>query len=104
MKIVLPLSLRPLFWEYDFKKLSWEKDQDLIVNRILSVGGVEEWRWLHKIMGRDGIRKHILKHRGRGLDRRQLRFWQVLVGLPEKAINLWLAEEGRRIWDRRARV
>ena len=102
LKIVLPASLRPLFWEYEFKKLSWEHDSDLITSRILSVGNIEDWRWLQQIIGRHGIREHILKHRGRGLDRRQLRFWQVLVDLPGKTVDLWLAEENRKVWDQRA--
>jgi hypothetical protein len=37
--ICLPSFLRPLFWEYDCKALTWEADRDLIIARVLASGG-----------------------------------------------------------------
>ena len=34
----LPSRLRRLFWDADFKTLTWEKDLDYIVGRVLTYG------------------------------------------------------------------
>jgi len=36
-RIGLPLSLRPIFWDYRFSDLAWEQDRDLIIGRILVI-------------------------------------------------------------------
>ena len=32
----LPRTLRRFFWDYDFARLSWKSDRDLIIARILA--------------------------------------------------------------------
>ena len=34
----LPRALRPRFWEYDFARLSWQADRDLIIGWVLAAG------------------------------------------------------------------
>lgn len=44
----LPEFLRPLFWDYRFGSLSWEKDADLITERVLAVGEWDAVSWLRR--------------------------------------------------------
>src|SRR5262245_36477011 len=97
----LPAILRELFWQYRFASLSWERDQDLVTQRILVHGTWPAIQWLRSKLGNSGIRDWIAKREGRGLSRRQLRFWEVILDLPRREVNRWLADESRVIWDRR---
>ena len=44
----LPRTLRPFFWDYDFARLSWKADRDLIIARLLAVGNWGSLRWLRR--------------------------------------------------------
>jgi hypothetical protein len=97
----LPEALRPLFWDHDFDALSWHRDRDFIIGRILAAGTWESIRWLRARIGDCGVRDWILRHAGRGLTPQQLRFWELVLGLPQQEVDAWLAREGRQVWDRR---
>src|SRR5947209_16049270 len=79
----LPIFLQPLFWEYDFRRLKWDRDQYLITGRILVAGGSKAVRWLRSRIGDDGLRDWFRVSHGRELSRRQLRYWEVLLDLPK---------------------
>jgi hypothetical protein len=97
----LPRRLRPLFWDYDFARLSWKADTDLIIARVLAVGDWESVRWLLRVLSRPALREWLERRRGAGLSARQLRFWQVILGLPRRQVDSWLADPGRQVWEGR---
>jgi Family of unknown function (DUF6922) len=99
----LPELLHPFFWEYDFSKLTWRQDRDLIVSRVLASGDWEAVRWLRAAMGDYALRDWIEAHHGRGLSPQRLRFWQVVLGIPRREVNRWLAEDRGQIWHDRVR-
>jgi hypothetical protein len=99
----LPAFLRPLFWEYPFEALTWEEDRDLIIARVLASGGWDAVTWLRSRVSNAELRDWIERRRGRGLSPRQLRFWELILGLPRRWVNAWLAEEGRQVWHDRTR-
>jgi len=94
---------KPLFWEYDIEKIDFSKDRGLVIKKVLSHGGVEDLKRLRKIVGDEEIRAFIIKNRGRGMERRRLRFYQVIFRLPSKEVDLWLEDPARKIWDERCR-
>jgi hypothetical protein len=97
----LPAMLRALFWDYDFETLTWENDQSLITARVLASGTWEAVTWLRSRAGDDTLRDWIERHQGRGLSPQQLCFWELVLGLPHRQVNVWLAAKGRQIWDKR---
>jgi hypothetical protein len=97
----LPESLRGLFWEYDFDDLSWEEDRDLIFRRVLAEGPWETVQWLRCRAGDSAMREWIRERRGRALSRKQLRFWQLILGLPEAEVDAWLEAREQDPWERR---
>ena len=97
----LPAMLRPLFWDYDFETLIWERDRDLVTARILALGTWEAVTWLRSRLGDRALRDWIERRQGRGLSPQQLRFWELILGLPHRQVNAWLAAQGRQIWDKR---
>jgi hypothetical protein len=86
----LPELLRPLFWDYDFESLGWPTSRDLVVARILQNGGDDAVRWLRQVMEDAPLGAWIRKHQGGGMDPRRLRFWQLMLDLPEDEVNGWI--------------
>lgn len=100
----LPRSLRPLFWDCAFEKLSWRTQRDFIAGRILQEGAWGDICWLRERMTPREMRAWLVKHKGRGLSTRRLRYWQAMLGMPKRRVDAWLAGEARRIWEHRART
>jgi len=97
----LPRSLRALFWDYDFATLAWESDRDLIVARVLTSGNWDAVTWLRSRLGNHALREWIERHHGGGLSPQRLRFWELILELPHRQVNAWLAANGRQVWDKR---
>ena len=100
-KTALPERLRELFWEYPFDELTWEEDRDLVIGRVLSRGPWETVEWLRREVGDEAVRGWIERARGRGLSRRQLRFWQLVLELPPEEVDAWLEEPEPDLWEHR---
>jgi len=96
-------EVRSLFWEYDFEDLDLSRDRELVIKRVLSHGSMEDLKWLRKIVGDEEIKRFLLKTKGRGMDKRRLRFYQVIFRLPAAEVDSWLKDPARRIWDNRCR-
>ena len=92
-----------LFWEYNQKDLSLLEDKELIIKRVLSHGSVEDLRNLRKALGDEEIKAVLMKIKGRGIERRRLRFYQVIFCLPKKEVDSWLKDALRDIWEKRCR-
>jgi hypothetical protein len=86
----LPKSFYRFFWDYPPVDLSWETDKDLIIRRILTKGSWEAVVWLRKQMGDEMLRQWLVNHHCKGLSARQIRFWELLLGLPKKQTNDWI--------------
>jgi hypothetical protein len=97
----LPGRLRPFFWEYDFASLRWNGDRDLVIERILTAGTWDAITWLRSRMGDAELRAWIERRQGASLSPRQLRFWELILGLPHRQVSAWLAKLGRAVWDQR---
>ena len=86
----LPELLRPLFWDYKFESLGWPMSRDLVIARVLQNGGEDEIRWLRQVMKDAELAAWIRANHGDGLDPRRLRFWQLMLDLPEEEITRWI--------------
>lgn len=100
----LPSFLKSYFWEYDFQVLSWAKDRHLVTCRILEEGGWRATRWLRRRVDDEGLRQFLYQRQGRGLSRRQLRYWPLILDLPKRDVDVWLNRPERQIWDNRGKL
>ena len=98
----IPRSLKPLFWDYDFRELSWPADQDLVTSRILASGDWQAITWLRQQVTSRQLRHWLLERKGRGLDPQRLRFWELILDLPHQTVNGWLRLVEQDAWPRRA--
>src|SRR5258708_5711732 len=95
----LPPILLPFFWDYDFTRLSCAADLDLIIVRILAVGNWDSLRWLRRRLPDAELRNWLEHRRGAGLSNRHLRYWELILKIPRRKVNAWLAEPARQIWE-----
>lgn len=98
---VLPPFLKTFFWDTPFERLSWSNHQDFIMQRILAEGNWRAVQWLRHRIGDEALRAWILQRHGRGLNKRQLRFWQLILPLPDRAVNAWLHAARNTPWEKR---
>jgi hypothetical protein len=99
----LPRSPRPLFWGHDFALLTWDADRDLIIGRVIAAGDWDSVRWLRRRLPRFALRDWLERRQGAGLSARQLRFWEVILELPQRRVNAWFADPARQVWGGRHR-
>jgi hypothetical protein len=99
----LPSELLELFWDLDAGALSFEQDRDLIIGRVLASGPWDAVQWLRRQLGDPALRDWIEGHQGRGLSRQQLRFWELILGLPHRVVDAWVQSAERGVWDHRTR-
>lgn len=69
-----------LFWDVDPTKLDPHAHEDFILGRVLSEGTLEMIQAVRALIGDDGLRAFV-KRAPHRLDRRSLRFFQVVLGL-----------------------
>lgn len=98
---MLPPSLRRFFWDQDFDRLRWPEDLEPVARRLLAAGDAEALAWLRGEVGDGLVRELIRKTRGRDLDARKLRYWQIVLDLPGAEVDAWLADPARRVWEER---
>lgn len=97
----LPKSLKPYFWDYPFSKLSLKNDRDLIISRVISNGSWDAIVWLRGRIGDENLREWLLAREGRGLSPRQLRFWGLILYLPESRVDKWVESAKENPWGKR---
>ena len=97
----LPKSLESYFWDYSFKDISWMKDRDLIIRRLLTDGSWASIQWLRKQISDEGLRRWLITHQARGLSPRQIRFWSLVLALPKLQVETWTQTARSSPWSKR---
>jgi len=98
---MLPPSLSRFFWDQEFDLLRWPEHREPVARRLLSAGDGPALAWLRAEVGDGWLRDLIRRTRGRDLDARRLRYWQVVLDLPDEDVVAWLADPARRLWEER---
>lgn len=87
----IPLSLKPVFQEYDIHQLDPERDAFTVIERTLARGKRDEVRWLFSCFDTAQLVAWMETYGWRALPRRRLAFWAnyfQLHSLPERK-NVW---------------
>jgi hypothetical protein len=97
----LPPDVARLFWDYKGDSVRWPRDRETIARRVLESGPWAAVKWLRRQMGDADLRAWIVAHDGRNLTPQQLRFWQLILKLPKRQVDAWVARERGGAWNRR---
>jgi len=80
----IPETTRPFFQEYTFEKLNLERDDDLVIERLLAYGNRAEVGWLLGQYGQRHVRSWLTESGRRRLPHRRYRLWCILMDVNEK--------------------
>jgi hypothetical protein len=94
----LPDWLHPYFWDVDFDSLSWQRHRDFILQRVLQTGSWDAVCWLRRTLGDGELRAWFLARKGARLEPRRLRFWQLVLRLPARTVDRWVASARDNPW------
>jgi hypothetical protein len=86
------------FWDVDFNKLDKTKSMRLIIERIMSLGNLNDINLIRKIYTEDEIRQTIcsLKY----LDPKTLNFASLLFNIPKTRFKCYTKKQSVRIpWN-----
>ncbi|HPJ79700.1 MAG TPA: hypothetical protein P5086_11210 [Prolixibacteraceae bacterium] len=82
---MLQLKIRPeLFWDLDKSKLSEYRNQRIIIERVLSLGNIQEFKEIIQFYGMETIRKEIAK--AGSLDPKTLEFVLTFLKINKKEL------------------
>lgn len=82
---MLPLSLKPLFWDIDAQGFDPEEYPSYAILRVLEFGDAEAVDWMRSIFTPDRILA-VIQH-DRRLSRRSATFWGLVYRVPCIAIE-----------------
>jgi len=99
----LPSAVRDLLWDVAPGEMCLPRHRDFLIGRILTRGTWAAVDWLRRELTEAAIAEYLHRTRGRLLSPRQLRFWELVLGLPEGAVSGWIADRqgASELWDRR---
>lgn len=72
---------RELFWDTEFKNLTYDKYPDYIIGRVLNYGEIKDIKEIKKVYGLKKIKEVAKKAY---LDRKSLNFWSLILNIPIK--------------------
>ena len=97
----LPPELRQFFWDVDFARLSWIRDRDFVIGRLMDRGDLRAIRRLRRTVGDGNLRIWLEVRSGDGLSPRRLRYWELVLGLPHSRVSRWIEAQRSQPWTRR---
>ncbi len=92
-----------LLWDVAPGAVRLSRHRDFLIGRILARGGWAAVEWLRRELSDAAIADYLERTRGRLLSPRQLRFWELVLGLDDDAVSRWIADRpgASKLWDRR---
>jgi hypothetical protein len=106
----MPVETEPLAAPELPAELAWDlptglpleaRHRGFVIDRVMARGSLEQIRELRRTVGDRALGDRLRETGGRGLDRRRLRLFEILLLLPRNEVDDWLADPRRRIWDER---
>lgn len=76
MYMILPKSIKKLFWDTDTRGLKKKKSSGFVISRVADKGGLADVKWLKKKFGKKAI-KHAVAH-SRNVSLKTKNFWNIV--------------------------
>jgi hypothetical protein len=90
-----------LLWDVPADGVDGTRHREFLIGRALGHGSIDAIRALRRDLGDAALRDYLERTRGRRVDRRRLRYLEAILDLDHVAVDAWLAEPSRRIWEGR---
>lgn len=87
-----------LFWDTDIKNIDWEKHSGYVIERVISLGTLNDWKQIIQYYGLERIKKDML--RVRYLDKLTLNFCSTLFNIPKEKYRCYKHQQlTKQHWD-----
>lgn len=90
-----------LLWDVDRAGVDTARHLEFLVGRVLGHGSIDDIRALRLRAGDDALRDYLARTRGRRICRRRLRYLAAILDIERAAVDSWIADPARRVWDER---
>jgi hypothetical protein len=66
-----------LLWEYDVEKFDWERSYKIVIERVIQLGWLEDWKEMYKFYGPEKILETV--EWSKQLDKRDKNFTRLFL-------------------------
>ena len=66
-----------LLWEYDVEKFNWERSYKIVIERVIQLGWLEDWKEMYKFYGPEKILETV--EWSKQLDKRDKNFTRLFL-------------------------
>ncbi|HYV91520.1 MAG TPA: hypothetical protein VE978_07050 [Chitinophagales bacterium] len=66
-----------LLWEYDYENFHWDRSYKIVIERVVQLGDIEEWKEIFRFYGKEKILETI--EWSKQLDARDKKFGRFFV-------------------------
>lgn len=80
----IPKEWHQYFWEVKPEEVDLEKNDYYVIGRVLEHGNIAAVRKLRRHYGDQRLKQFLLSTYARGLSKRIMRFWQVVLNLSSE--------------------
>lgn len=95
----IPAEWHQYFWEVDPEQVDLDENAYYVIGRVLDHGNFDAARQVRRYYGDDRLKEFLLSSYSRGLSKRIMRFWQVVLGLsPEECKRISLIRNKNPLW------
>lgn len=85
-----------LFWDMDLSKMDPETNKRIIIERVFSLGNLDELKFIFRHYGTDTIRREIV--RAGNLDRKTLQFASDILKIPKEEFRCYKRRQSAIIY------
>jgi hypothetical protein len=89
---------KTLFWDTDLQQVNWDEHARFVIERVLTRGGLEDWREILHYYGLDKIKAESLQMRY--LDKLTLNFCCTLFSIPKEQFRCYKQPQSiQQLWQ-----
>ena len=99
---MLPSALinKNLFWDADINTIDIVENKRYIIERILKLGDLDDYRWMRNTYSAEDVRNIILEERS-DLDPKSISFWCRSFGIEESICTKKLSAKTQELFWRK---
>jgi hypothetical protein len=77
LRKTIPKIRRHLLWEYDLGKFNFNRSANIVIERVIERGNMDEWREILRYYGREKVLE--VARRSKQLDKKDKHFTEIYV-------------------------
>ena len=78
-------SFKNLFWDYKLEDIVSNLDNDIVIERVLELGDIEDFIFLYKNIPKEKFIDFIKRKGFKKLSKRSLNFWSLYFGIKRES-------------------